>query len=103
MFLTGPCFSDEIENITCLFTDKNGDVTHFELPDGREINIIINGITVQQKAVCPLPLFRTLGNHTVIITLNDNTTYSAFFEVGMLVRCCNNYIHVIPWYVSKKL
>ena len=29
MHLVGPCFSIAIENITCLFTDEEGDVTLF--------------------------------------------------------------------------
>ena len=88
MSLTGPCFSMEIENITCLFTDKEGDVTSFT--DQNEITTIrvINGITVNEKAVCPLPLFRRLGNHNVTVTLSNGTQYSASFNVGMLYFVC---------------
>ena len=88
MSLTGPCFSMEIENITCLFTDKEGDVTSFT--DHKEVTTkrVINGITVNEKAVCPLPLFRRLGNHNVTVTLNNGAQYSGSFNVGMYVIIC---------------
>ena len=92
MFLTGPCFSVDIENITCLFTDQDGDVTSFTNPDNTVTKRIIKGITVNEKAVCPLPLFRRLGDHNVTITLGDGTKYTGSFIVGMLV--CN-YIIIV--------
>ena len=90
MFLTGPCFSVDIENITCLFTDQDGDVTSFTNPDNTVTKRIIKGITVNEKAVCPLPLFRRLGDHNVTITLGDGTKYAGSFIVGMLV--CSHYM-----------
>ena len=92
MFLTGPCFSVDIENITCLFTDQDGDVTSFTNPDNTVAKRMIKGITVNEKAVCPLPLFRRLGNHNVTITLGDGKKYTGNFFVGMLV--CN-YIIIV--------
>ena len=85
MFLTGPCFSVDIETITCLFTDQDGDVTSFTNPDNTVTKRNIKGITVNEKAVCPLPLFRRLGNHNVTITLGDGTNYTGSFSVGMYV------------------
>ena len=85
MLLTGPCFSKEIENVTCLFTDKQGDVTEFTNPDNTTINRVISGITVNEQAVCPLPLFRRLGDHNVTVTLQNGTRYSGSFTVGMFV------------------
>ena len=82
MHLTGPCFSDNIEKIQCLFTDKDGDVTSFTDRYGTVTNRIISGITVNKNAVCPLPLFRTLGSHNVTITLINGTNYTGSFEVG---------------------
>ena len=84
MLLTGPCFSKEIENITCLFTDEEGDVTSFT--DHRNITTkrVISGITVYEQAVCPLPLFRRLGDHNVTVTLSNGTQYTGNFIVGML-------------------
>ena len=84
MFLTGPCFSMEIEKITCLFTDKEGDVTSFTFPDKTVTKRVINGITVNEQAVCPLPLFRRLGNHNVTVTIRNGTKFTGSFDVGML-------------------
>ena len=84
MLLTGPCFSMNVEKITCLFTDREGDVTSFT--DHRNITTKrdINGITVKEQAVCPLPLFRRLGDHNVTVTLSNGTQYTGSFNVGML-------------------
>ena len=86
MLLTGPCFNTEIEEIICLFTDHNGDVTTFTNSGGNVISRSITGIIVSEQAVCPMPLFRSLGNHTVTITLNNNASYSGSFDVGTY-RC----------------
>ena len=83
MFLTGSCFSVNIEKIHCLFTDKDGDVTSFTNPDGTITKRVISGITVKEQAVCPLPLFRMLGSHNVTITLSNGRNYTGNFEVGM--------------------
>ena len=85
MLLTGPCFSTEIEKITCLFTDQEGDVTNFTSPNGTVTKRVINGITVKEQAVCPLPLFRRLGRHNITVTLSNGTNYAGSFVVGMLV------------------
>ena len=83
MHLTGPCFSINIEKINCVFTDKDGDVTSFTNVDGTVTSRIINGITVKEKAVCPMPLFRALGAHNVTVTLDNATRYTGNFVVGM--------------------
>ena len=83
MLLTGPCFSVNVEKITCLFTDKEGDVTSFTNPDKSVTNRTINGITVNEQAVCPLPLFRRLGDHNVTVILSNGTEYTGSFFVGM--------------------
>ena len=90
MTMTGPCFSTNIETITCLFTDKVGDVTAFTKKQGGTINTIINGITVNEKAVCPMPLFRRLGSHNVVITLSNGKNYTGNFDVGMFIY--NSYV-----------
>jgi len=83
MQLIGPCFNGSIKSITCVFTDKDGDVTTYVDGNGLEKFKKINGITVNQKAICPMPLFRRLGSHHVTITLaSNNKVFSAAFEVG---------------------
>jgi len=77
MSLTGPCFNKSYQNVTCLFTDKDGDVT--ERINKR--NTIIKGIITNEKAVCPMPLFRRLGEHRLTI-LADDETYVGEFAVG---------------------
>ena len=88
MRLTGPCFSMEIEKITCLFTDEEGDVTSFTDHRSFTTNRVINGITVNEQAVCPLPLFRRLGDHNVTVTLSNGTEYTGNFNVGTYVIVC---------------
>ena len=85
MHLTGPCFSIEIKKITCIFTDKKGDVTSYALHDGTIVKRVISGITVNKQAVCPMPLFRRLGEHNITVILNSNKSYTGHFNVGMLV------------------
>ena len=83
MQLIGPCFNGSVESITCVFTDKDGDVTLFADRNGLKNIKQINGITVNQKAICPIPLFRRLGSHKVTINLtSSNKVFSAAFEVG---------------------
>ena len=82
MFMSGPCFSTNIEKITCLFTDKNGDVTEFKDRHGKIQKRIIRGITQNRRAICPMPLFRTLGQHSLTVIDKDNNNYSGIFEVG---------------------
>ena len=84
MLLTGPCFSIEIERITCLFTDFEGDVTSFTI-NSVTTKTVIKGITVNEQAVCPMPLFRRLGSHSVTITLPNGLNYTGSFEVGMYI------------------
>ena len=83
--MTGPCFSAGIEKITCLFTDKDGDVTSFTDHRGTVTKRIINGIVVNGRAVCPMPLFRALGDHNVTITFSNGTSYTGYFSVGMYI------------------
>jgi len=82
MFLTGPCFSMEIERITCLFIDQEGDVTFFVDHQGVVTQKVIRGITRDERAICPMPLFRRLGIHRIIVTSNG-TNFTGNFEVGM--------------------
>ena len=82
MFMYGPCFSINIENITCLFTDKNGDVTEFKDEDRKTQKRIIRGITQNRRAICPMPLFRTLGQHSLTVMDKHDSKYSGIFEVG---------------------
>ena len=86
MTLSGPNFtrSKEIQNIKCFFTDRNGnDVTKKIAP--RIFKRPINGIIVNCKAICPIPLFNKLGDHNLTIMVNG-TSYSGQFEVGEYVR-----------------
>ena len=81
MFLDGPCLSVEIENITCIFTDNKGDVTEFT--DMK----LIRGISKNRRAICPMPLFRTLGEHKLTVIVRDGSNYSGSFEVGEFSVC----------------
>ena len=80
MSLTGPCFGKSYQNITCLFTDKDGDVTKYSVK--RKIRLkTIKGIIVNDKAICPMPLFRRLGGHRLTISVDD-VKYTGEFTVG---------------------
>ena len=75
MKLSGPCFNTTNEKITCIFYDTNGK------------RVTVNGIITindkgNEKAICPMPLFTTLGSHNVTINLNDGTSYTGSFTVG---------------------
>ena len=85
MILTGPCFSIGSERITCLFTDQEGDVTSFTDHLGIVTKRIINGITRNEQAVCPMPLFRRLGIHNVTVTFSNGTNFTGSFDVGTYV------------------
>ena len=87
MFLVGPCLSAAIENITCLFNDSEGDVTAYKDRMGTLQSTAIKGISKDRKAICPMPLFRTLGEHTLTIFVKDGNSYSGSFEVGELPVC----------------
>ena len=83
MGLTGRSFNTDNthDDVTCTFTDDDGDVTTvlprcFECP--------IKGIIVNCKAICPMPLFRKLGPHNLTVTVNDNS-YVGGFVVGKIV------------------
>ena len=95
MRLTGPCFSMGIEIITCLFTDEEGDVTSFTDHRNLTTKRVIKGITVSEKAVCPLPLFRRLGNHNVTVILSNGTQYTGSFNVGMLVAHIRMHVALV--------
>ena len=82
MFLVGPCLSVAIENITCLFNDSEGDVTEYKNLMGGLQRTSIKGISKDKRAICPMPLFRTLGEHTLTIFVKDGSNYSGSFEVG---------------------
>ncbi|XP_065894428.1 protein mesh-like isoform X2 [Dysidea avara] len=83
MTLTGPSFdtTSSHEKITCVFTDDDGDVTE-GFPRG--FTRLINGIVVNCKAICPMPLFRKLGSHNLTVVLNDRR-YVGEFEVVLAV------------------
>ena len=97
MTLSGPSFNttSSHEKITCVFTDDDGDVTEmFPHTFARPIN----GIIVNCKAICPMPLFRKLGPHNLIVTLN-NTKFEGEFIVGkggvqLFVSVCI-YIYIL--------
>ena len=77
MKLSGPCFNTSNEVITCTFYDANE----------KEVHEPINGIITindqgNEKAICPIPFFKTLGGHSVIITVDSNKTYRGSFTVG---------------------
>ena len=77
MKLSGPCFNTSIETIKCTFYDASKQKVHSH----------INGIITindkgNEKAICPMPFFKTLGSHTVVITLENNMTYNGSFRVG---------------------
>ena len=80
MKLSGPSFNttSSHEKITCIFTDDDGDVTE-TFP--RTFARPIKGIIVNCEAICPMPLFRKLGPHSLIVTLN-NTKFEGEFVVG---------------------
>ena len=81
MFMNGPCLSKEIEEITCIFTDHEGDVP---IVINRMPKTNINGISKDERAICPMPLFRNLGEHKLTIFVKDGSNYSGTFEVGRL-------------------
>ena len=79
MKLSGPCFSPNNTVITCMFYDANQDIVYS--------SEVINGIITindkgNEKAICPMPFFKTLGNHSIVITVDNFTTYSGSFTVG---------------------
>ena len=81
MTLSGPSFNttSSHEKIICVFIDDDGDVTE-GIP--RELfTRPIQGIIVNCKAICPMPMFRKLGPHSLTVTLND-TKFVGEFEVG---------------------
>ena len=103
MFLHEPCLSVAIENITCIFTDNEGDVTEFTDRTGKVHKKLIRGISKNRSAICPMPLFRTLGEHNYKLTVivRDGSNYSGSFEVGEFSVCTYISSHVQPYmYVS---
>ena len=77
MKLSGPCFNTNNERIICKFYDANK----------KQIHKPINGIITihdigNEKAICPMPFFHTLGKHSVFITVDNTTTYNGSFTVG---------------------
>ena len=82
MTLSGPSFKKNAnqDGITCVFTDDDGeDVTEYDRR--RTHQRAINGIILNCKAICPMPLFRKLGVHRLNVTL-EGKSYSGDFEVG---------------------
>ena len=82
MTLSGPSFnkSTDHDDVTCVFTDKEGDVT----ASRRAPRKIIKGIIVNCRAICPMPLFRRLGMHKLNVIVKDRN-FSGDFEVGKLL------------------
>ena len=84
MTLSGPSFnkSTEHDDITCLFSDEMGDVTEFYNRKTKKVEkTIIKGIIVNCKAICPMPLFRRLGVHRLIVIVKGRN-FSSDFDVG---------------------
>ena len=83
MTLTGPRFnkSTEYDDVTCVFSDKEGDVTEYTDRRGTRYHSTIKGIIVHCKAICPMPLFRRLGAHKLNVTVKE-IRYFGDFEVG---------------------
>ena len=83
MKLSGPCFNTSNEKIICKFYDANKNQIHKS----------INGIITihdkgNEKVICPMPLFHTLGRHSVFITVDNNITYNGTFTVGEYNNLC---------------
>ena len=78
MKLSGPCFDTSNEVITCTFYNANE-----QKVDNKSITGII---TINDegnvKAICPMPFFKTLGDHSVVITVDNSKNYSGSFTVG---------------------
>ena len=86
MTLSGPSFnkSTEHDDVVCVFYDEDGDVTEFtKMMSGatQRITTSIKGIIVNCKAICPMPLFRKLGQHRLNVTVK-NRSFFGEFEVG---------------------
>ena len=81
MKLTDPCFNATLENITCIFKDEDRAINF-----GKPMAVNISGLIVNTDlAVCPMPLFKKLGFHTVTIILQNGKTFVGEFEVGKYV------------------
>ena len=83
--LSGPSFnkSTDHDNVMCLFTDEDGDVTEYTDRNGVTHHTPIRGIIMNCEAICPMPLFRKLGVHKVHVTVNDSNFIGEFY-VGKL-------------------
>ena len=77
MKLSGPYFNTNNEVITCMFYDANGTEVHEPIKGIITINDKGN-----EKAICPIPLFKTLGGHSVVITVDNSKKYTGSFTVG---------------------
>ena len=77
MKLSGPCFNTNNEVITCMFYDANEKEVHEPIKGIITINDKGN-----EKAICPMPLFKTLGHHSVVITVDNSKKYNGSFTVG---------------------
>ena len=79
MTLSGPSFnkSTEYDGVTCVFYDEDGDVTEYNT----RRRTAIKGIIVNCKAICPMPLFKKLGQHRLNVTVK-NKSFLSGFEVG---------------------
>ena len=89
MKLSGPCFSASNKTITCKFNDSNGKEVH------EPINGIITNNKGNEKAICPMPLFKTLGGHSVVITVDNGKMYNGSFTVGEYKIQDTMYLHVL--------
>ena len=79
MKLTDPCFNATLEKITCEFKDEDGAINFRTRTAFKIDGLIVN----TDLAVCPMPLFKKLGFHTVTITLIKNQRkFVGEFEVG---------------------
>ena len=78
MTLSGPCFNANNEVITCTFYNA----TEKEVHDKPINGIITINDQGNEKAICPIPFFKTLGGHSVVITVDNNKKYRGSFTVG---------------------
>ena len=88
MKLTDPCFNATLEKITCIFTDEDGAINFRKRAATNIDGLIVN----TDLAVCPMPLFRKLGFHSVTIKLQNGRTFVGQFEVGKCTLLIYNYL-----------
>ena len=96
MRLSGPCFNPNSEVIICRFYDTNKNIVQ-----GNINGIITINDTGNEKAICPMPFFKTLGNHSIIITVDNNRKYSGSFTVGEYSAKLQCILLILPAYIYQ--